>query len=367
MNEPTKEKSVLPLTNGTYYLPLRQDFIALCETCEKDEKSHASPYCMALILSVMEKWTNEKKKAQVNLYVTMTYAQWESEIYGTFKRNTIIDSLQVLVSNKLLYREAFKRAGGGKDQYKYLLNIDIIKNLLATTFKNQLCHSPKLNDQSSISNDATSEKGLRGELNSSSAKFEKGRFKEKTSHYTESNKEEESASLSSPALSIWNIWCEAQGYELKRDWTKTERERCIALADMCEKGKITLTPQLMNEVREWAQAKQSFLRNDWALKNLINALPDYFKDTSSAVVQQQEMPEPTGKNASELVLWSRTMSPIITMMARGENSVEDHARYLDLMTHEEAWEYGYDHPNARHYTSAEIEQYKQLSQMAMAG
>ncbi len=107
-----------------------------------------------------------------------------------------------------------------------------------------------------------------------------------------SNKEEESASLSSPALSVWNIWCEAQGYKLERDWTKTERERCIALADMCEKGKITLTPQLMNEVREWAQAKQSFLRNDWALKNLINALSDYFKQdkaTTSGQTEQEDL------------------------------------------------------------------------------
>lgn len=350
MNEPTKDKSVLPLTTGTYYLPLRQDFIALCETCKKDEKSHASPYCMALILSVMEKWTNEKKKAQVNLYVTMTYAQWESEIYGTFKRNTIIDSLQVLVNNNFLYREAFKRVGGGKDQYKYLLNIEIIKNKLATTFKNQLCQSPKTNDQSSISNDATSEKGLSNELNSRSAKFEIGRFKEKTSHYTKSNKEEESASLSSPALSVWNLWCEAQEYTVKRDWTKTEQAHCETLAKM----NIDLTPKLMNDAREWAQAKQSFLRNNWALKNLINALPDYLKEVQACAQQptRAELPALTEQEASRLVLWTKTPGKI-------GNDIASFWTILKWMPESEARKYHYRQDGA--FSAEEIEQYEQLS------
>jgi hypothetical protein len=117
-------------------------------------------------------------------------------------------------------------------------------------------------------------------------------------------------------------------------------------------------------VREWAQAKQSFLRNDWALKNLINALPDYFQQVSSAVTRQSEMqdlPELTAEEAKTLVLWSRHPSKIITMMGRGENTIEDHYTFLSWMPHSDAREYGYDSPQARRYTAKEIERYKQLT------
>jgi hypothetical protein len=175
--------------------------------------------------------------------------------------------------------------------------------------------------------------------------------------------EEESASLSSPALIVWNRWFEAQGYELKRDWTKTERERCIALAEM----NIDLTPKLMNEVREWAQAKQSFLRNDWALKNLINALPDYFKQTTpEASKPQPEMPELTEEEAEELVLWTDDPSGAIAL----HGTIEQMTR-SGVLKRVPRWKaVGYDQPGAYHFTAQEEAEYEQLTslpELARAG
>lgn len=180
------------------------------------------------------------------------------------------------------------------------------------------------------------------------AKKEKERIK------TSLKEEEESASLSSPALSIWNLWCEAQGYIVKRDWTKIEKERCITLATMCKEASIDLTPKLMNEVREWAQAKQSFLRNDWALKNLINALPDYFKYASS-VTQQLTMPELpalTAEEAAQEVLWSKTPGKI-------GSDIASFWRILEWMPKSEACKHYYSEDSA--FSTEEIEQYEQLA------
>jgi hypothetical protein len=121
-------QSIIEHRANMYYVHLREDYLLVCMSCQyrkvnkKGEQGKASPYCKALILAVLENWTNTKRDQGLNLEVSMTHQQWNDAMYGMFGRNVIIDSLDELVGEGLIEREAFKTARGGKDQYKYLLN-----------------------------------------------------------------------------------------------------------------------------------------------------------------------------------------------------------------------------------------------------
>lgn len=105
-----------------YYLALRHEYITICTNCtyKKPGKSTASPHCKALILAILEKWTDEKRKKGEEAAIYMTYPQWIEEMYGMFGRNVIIDSLDELLGEGLISREKHKMYG--KETYKYRLN-----------------------------------------------------------------------------------------------------------------------------------------------------------------------------------------------------------------------------------------------------
>lgn len=158
-------ESVVKHTPNTYYLELRQDYITLCTSLTyRKDKSRSSHHCKALILSIMEKWTNEKVRKNKDQYIYMTYPQWIEEMYEMFARNVVIDSLEELIHDGFLQREAYKTARGGRDQYKYLLNYQHLNKQLSPTFTNQPCEeeqSGKINDQGLQINDATVKNQLR--------------------------------------------------------------------------------------------------------------------------------------------------------------------------------------------------------------
>lgn len=160
--------NILPLASGTYYVPLRQDFILLCQSLKyHKEKSKSSPHCKALILAILERWTNDKIDKNKNLFVHMTFPQWEESMYSLYKRNVIADSLDELLTEKLIQRETFKTGMGGRDQYKYLLNIANIKAKLATVNSNSysMGEPGKITDQQGKITVDTS----RGTVNSNSS------------------------------------------------------------------------------------------------------------------------------------------------------------------------------------------------------
>jgi hypothetical protein len=119
-----QNSNILPLTGNTFYLMLREDFICLCQHCtyRKSEKSKSSPYCKALILAIMEHWTNNKIDNKKDCAISMTLPQWEEAMYGIFGHCAIADSLEELVHDELLLRIEYKTGKGGKGQYKYVLN-----------------------------------------------------------------------------------------------------------------------------------------------------------------------------------------------------------------------------------------------------
>ena len=105
-----------------YFIGFRQEYIAICMNCtyKKTGKSKASPHCKALILAILEKWTDEKLKKGKDVNICMTYPQWIDEMYGMFSRCVIIDSLEELLGEGLISREKHKVQG--KETYKYRLN-----------------------------------------------------------------------------------------------------------------------------------------------------------------------------------------------------------------------------------------------------
>lgn len=186
--------NILPLTSGTYYIPLRQDFILLCQSLKyRKDKSKSSPHCKALILAILERWTNDKIDKNKNLFVHMTFPQWEESMYNLYKRNVIADSLDELLEEKLIQRETFKTGLGGRDQYKYLLNIEAIKAKLATVINHSSNEEPrKITDQQGKITVDTS----RGTVNSNSfqaqATVKNHHGKECTNLSTNTNKGKES-------------------------------------------------------------------------------------------------------------------------------------------------------------------------------
>jgi hypothetical protein len=368
----TKQKSnILPLATDTYYLPMRQDFIAICEKCEKDEKSHASAYCMALILAVMEKWTNEKiSNKKDSLWVTMTYPQWVDEIYGAFKRSTIIDSLQVLVNSHLLQREAFRPAGGGKDQYRYLLNVELIKELFAATFENKLRQSTKSDHHSLKSDSAKSENRLRASSNSRSPKSEIRRFKEeRTNHYIESDKERATADSDNPQNEELSIDQSPSPFSLEEmellDWYKqlepgyepkveTAKESLPALLGHIHSFEDLQSLYELTEKQIRGNDKRVFLGN---MKKCIH---QWLKNRPAREPErvEQDLPALSEEEATELVLWTDDPRGGIAL----EGSIEDmvHAGVLKWVPRWIARQYDYDVPSQFHFTPEEEAEYDRV-------
>lgn len=124
------QQSIIEHKANMYYVEFREDYLAICLGCAykkatKDgKKSKASPYCKALILAIMEHWTNDKRGKGENLYVFMSYSQWIESMYSMFGRTVVIDSIDELLGEKLISREPYKMFG--RDTFKYLLNTKLV-------------------------------------------------------------------------------------------------------------------------------------------------------------------------------------------------------------------------------------------------
>lgn len=125
---------VLPRTENTFFISLRQDLLLLCQSCtyRKSEKSKSSPHCKAFILAVLESWTNCKIDNRENPVISMTMPQWIAALYGLYGYNAIADSLEELAEEGFISREKFKSNRVGRDQYRYLLNFRLINSRLQT-------------------------------------------------------------------------------------------------------------------------------------------------------------------------------------------------------------------------------------------
>lgn len=143
--------SIIEHRANYYYVEFREEFLIICmnlpykKTGKDGKKSAASPHCEALILAIIENWTNNKRGRNEDLAIFMTYRQWADSMYNMFGRTVIIDSLDELQGNKLLSREHYKMMGN-KDTYKYKLEYKKLNELVRALPERDLYDTrPKMN------------------------------------------------------------------------------------------------------------------------------------------------------------------------------------------------------------------------------
>ena len=112
--------SVIEHRANYHYVKVEEDYIAICL------KGKASPHCKALILSILEQWTNTKRDKHEEPIVYMTYPQWIKATYWYHGRNVIIESLQELVDAGFITRKPY-HLSTGKDTFAYVLNVETVQ------------------------------------------------------------------------------------------------------------------------------------------------------------------------------------------------------------------------------------------------
>src|SRR5258708_1097343 len=115
--------SVIEHRANYHYVKVEEDYIAICL------KGKASPHCKALILSILEQWTNTKRDKHEEPVVYMTYPQWIKATYWYHGRNVIIESLQELVDAGFITRKPY-HLSTGKDTFAYVLNVETVQEAI---------------------------------------------------------------------------------------------------------------------------------------------------------------------------------------------------------------------------------------------
>lgn len=116
-------QSIIEHRANYYFTCLREDYLQICLQCtykKQAKKNHASAHCKAFILDILEHWTNDKRGKEDDLWVFMSNQQWIASMYGLYKYNAIIDSLDELLKEGLIFRKPYKMFG--RDTWQYYLN-----------------------------------------------------------------------------------------------------------------------------------------------------------------------------------------------------------------------------------------------------
>ena len=88
--------SVIEHRANYHYIKLEKDYLAICSTGKQ------SPHCKALILSILEQWTNTKRTKGESDYIYLTLPQWVKYTYLLYARNTVINCLAELREEGLI-------------------------------------------------------------------------------------------------------------------------------------------------------------------------------------------------------------------------------------------------------------------------
>jgi len=116
--------SVIEHRANYHYIQMSEEYLLICS------KGNASPHCKALILSVLEQWTNTKRDSNQPLdSIYMTYPQWEQALYYLYSKNIIVACLTELLAEKMIARKEH-RSPNGKNTYTYELKIEEVQTAL---------------------------------------------------------------------------------------------------------------------------------------------------------------------------------------------------------------------------------------------
>lgn len=113
-----------PINHKMYFIFKREDYLFVCFDFlpDRNKKDHANPHCMALLLAVLEGWSDNKKDQGVR----MSQSQWLRKIRNEYSVNVVLDSLSALIEAGLLRRQ---EGGLGESPTYYLLIGNINKAL----------------------------------------------------------------------------------------------------------------------------------------------------------------------------------------------------------------------------------------------
>ncbi len=114
--------SIIEHRANYHFIKVEEDYVHICGN------NGQYPQCKAVILSILEHWINDKRAKGLDEYVYMTYPEWIDNMYGLFRRSTIIACLTELEQEQLISRRAVKRYG--KITYEYTLNVQVVQERL---------------------------------------------------------------------------------------------------------------------------------------------------------------------------------------------------------------------------------------------
>jgi hypothetical protein len=111
--------SVIEHRANYHFLKVEEDFLAICSFGEQ------SPHCKAMILAILEHWTNTHRDQEGSDYTYLSLPEWVEQTYECYARNVLITCLKELLDAKLIERRAIVRYD--QDTFEYKLNIDEIQ------------------------------------------------------------------------------------------------------------------------------------------------------------------------------------------------------------------------------------------------
>lgn len=152
----SRQHSIIEHRANYFYLMLEDDYLAMYEHLaevidprkeETGQKLSGPSDCKAMIASVLEHWMNSKRltaKCEEDLYVYMTYEEWEQALRYRYKRSTIIQCLKemeiegIWVDTEGKYGEegleyigTIRKLHFVQNTFQYMLHLPVVQGLLA--------------------------------------------------------------------------------------------------------------------------------------------------------------------------------------------------------------------------------------------
>jgi hypothetical protein len=143
------QHSIIEHRANYFYIRLEDDYLAMYEQINEEiealdlagRQTSGPADCKAMIASVLEHWTNSKRltaKCEDDLYVYLTYDEWEQQLRYRYKRSSIIRCLKEMqMEGEWLDDQGEMQVGTIKakpyvqNTYSYLLNVRVVQALLS--------------------------------------------------------------------------------------------------------------------------------------------------------------------------------------------------------------------------------------------
>lgn len=111
--------SIIEHRANYHFLKVEEDFLAICSSGKE------SPHCKALILAILEHWTNTKRDQDQGDYIYMSMPQWIMATYQLYERNILTDCLRELVEEGMIERRPIIMYA--QKTFDYRLCIDVVQ------------------------------------------------------------------------------------------------------------------------------------------------------------------------------------------------------------------------------------------------